>query len=125
VTPAESIAAGLRNQAEGLCWLEAAAELVIAQDWLQRADFTSRCLTTVRGLTGSRPMAAIDWPTVITALSTGQIPCSGGERRMLCLTASLAEGIPVDLREALTGIDEHNLGLLIDAMRHATGQRRR
>jgi hypothetical protein len=44
---------------------------------------------------------------------------------MLCLTASLAEGIPVDLREALTGIDEHNLGLLIDAMRHATGQRRR
>jgi hypothetical protein len=61
----------------------------------------------------------------MTALSTWQIPCSGGRRRILCRTANLVEGIPVDLREALTGIDEHNLGLLIDAMRHATGQRRR
>jgi phage terminase Nu1 subunit (DNA packaging protein) len=42
---------------------------------------------------------------------------------MLKITASLADGIPVDLREALTGLDQHNLDLLVTAIRHACGQR--
>jgi hypothetical protein len=43
-------------------------------------------------------------------------------RSALRLTASLADGIPVDLREALTGIDPGNVDLLITAMCHAAGQ---
>jgi len=118
------MAAALRNQADGLCCLEAAAELLIAQTWLDRDDFTSGFITTAPGLTDARPMAAVDWTAVISALDSGQLPCSGGEQRMLRLAASLAEGIPVDLREALTGIDRLNADLLTAAIRRASGHRR-
>ena len=68
-------------------------------------------------------MAGIDWPAAITALDTGSLPCSGGEQRMLRLAASLAGGIPVDLRDALTGLDDHNINLVITAVLHASGKR--
>jgi hypothetical protein len=42
---------------------------------------------------------------------------------MLRLTASLADGIPVDLRESLVGIDRSNLDPLLTTLRHASGQR--
>jgi hypothetical protein len=41
---------------------------------------------------------------------------------MLRLIASLAGGVPVDLREALSGLDQRNLELLVTAIRHACGQ---
>ena len=121
ISPA-TLAAGLRAHAEGLYCLEAAAELLIAQSWLHRADFTSRFITIHHSLGSGQPAAVIDWPAVVTALGVS-LPCSGGEQRMLKITASLADGIPVDLREALTGLDRHNLGLLVTAIRHACGQR--
>lgn len=68
-------------------------------------------------------MAAIDWDAATTALTAGELPCSGGERRILTLAASLAAGIPVDLRDAVTGIDQHNIHRLLNAIRHASGQR--
>jgi len=42
---------------------------------------------------------------------------------MLRITASMADGIPVDLRDTITGIDDHNVQLVITAIRHACGQR--
>ena len=42
---------------------------------------------------------------------------------MLKITASLADGIPVDLRDTLTGLDDRNVQLLITAVLHASGQR--
>jgi hypothetical protein len=66
-------------------------------------------------------MAAIDWDAVINALASGGLPCSGGERRILQFSASLAGGIPVDLRDAVTGLDDQNTARLITALRHATG----
>jgi hypothetical protein len=121
MTPA-SLSAALRNHAQGLYCLEAAAELLIAQSWLHRADFTSQFVTFEPGRPGGRPMAIIDWPAAITALGAGDLPCSGGERRMLRLTASIADGIPVDLQDALTGIDDHNVQLLVRTVLHASGQ---
>jgi hypothetical protein len=97
----------LRAQAQGVYCLEAAAELLIAQPWLRRADFTGAFLTVTPGLVDDRLMAVIDWPAVIAALDAGDLPRSGGERRMLRITASLADGIPVDLQDALTGIDDN------------------
>ena len=78
---------------------------------------------TVPGLIDGTPMAPIDWPEAIAALDRGRLPCSGGEDRMLRLAASLAVGIPVDLRAALTGLDSHNAELVAHAVKHATGHR--
>jgi hypothetical protein len=54
-------------------------------------------------------MAAIDWDAAIAALHAGELPCSGGERRVLELSSSLAGGTPVDLRDAVTGLDDGNI----------------
>ncbi len=67
-------------------------------------------------------MAAMDWDAAITALNTGILPCSA-ERRILQLSASLAHGIPVDLRDTVTGLDNDNTARLIAAIRHASGKR--
>jgi len=42
---------------------------------------------------------------------------------MLRITASLADGIPADLRDTITGIDDHKVQLLIAGIRHASGKR--
>jgi hypothetical protein len=122
MTTSASLATALRHHAQGIYCLEAAAELLIAGHWLHHADFTSDFLTISSGLAEGRSMASIDWPAAIASLDTGKLPCSGGEHRMLRLTASLADGIPVDLRETLTGIDDHNTQLLINAVLHASGR---
>ena len=83
-------------------------------------DFTARFITC--GTSGDSPMAAISWEAAITALNSGG-PCSGGERRILHLSASLAAGTPVDLRDTVTGLDDHNTARLLTAIRHATGDR--
>jgi hypothetical protein len=118
-----SLATALRHHADGVYCLEAAAELLIAGRWLHRADFINDFITTTRSdLADGQWTASIDWPAAIASLNTGELPCSGGERRMLRLTASLADGVPIDLRENLTGIDHHNTQLLISAILHTSGQ---
>jgi hypothetical protein len=42
---------------------------------------------------------------------------------MLRLAASLAGQAPVSLGEAITGIDDRNVGLLIRSVLHASGRR--
>lgn len=118
-TPGQ-LAAALRAHARGDTCLDAAATLLIAQDWLYRNDFTARFITLHPGTGGSQPLAVTDWPAVAGALGTS-LPCSGGERRMLAITASIGGGIPVDLRDALTGLDDRNLDLVITAVRRAGG----
>jgi hypothetical protein len=68
-------------------------------------------------------MAAIDWDAATAALPAGELPCSGGENRILRLAASLAAGIPVDLSDTTTGLDQRNIQRLASAIRHASGQR--
>jgi hypothetical protein len=121
VTTPDSIAAALRNHAEGSHCLAAAAEILIAQDWLDRDDFSSRFLTVCPSPGSGKPMAVIDWAAAVGALGAS-LPCSGGEQRMLKLTASLADGIPVNLRDTLTGLDDRNIQLLITAIRRASGK---
>lgn len=121
MTPPDSIAAALLNHAEGSRCLAAAAELLIAQDWLGRDDFADRFVTVCLNPGSGKPMALIDWPAAIRALDTS-LPSSGGEKRMLRITASLADGIPVDLRDTLTGLDDSNIQLLITAILRASGR---
>jgi hypothetical protein len=67
-------------------------------------------------------MAVIDWPAAAGALGRS-LPCSGGERRLLQVTASLAAGIPVDLRDAAAGLDGRSARLVADAVLRASGHR--
>lgn len=113
----------LRAWAEGLRPLEAGVGLLIAHGtFLQRSDFTSRFISHSGGTDPTR-LAAIDWDTAAAALAAGELPCSGGERRILALAASLAAGIPIDLGDAVTGLDSPNTRHLITAIRHAAGMR--
>jgi hypothetical protein len=114
---ASSLPAALRAAAEGLYTLEAAAGLIIAHDtWLGRDDFA-------RFIHNGTGTAAIDWGAAIGALDIGELPSSAGEKRMLRLAASLADQAPVNLGDAITGIDECNLSILIRAVLHAAGRR--
>ncbi len=72
---------------------------------------------------GVTPMAQIDWDAAISALHAGQLPASGGERRILQLAASIAAGTPVSLHDTIPGLDSRNLQLLTTAIQHAAGQR--
>jgi hypothetical protein len=66
-------------------------------------------------------MANVDWAAAINALDAGGLPCSAGEQRMLRITASIGDGIPVNLQDSLTGLDERNIQLLIRALLHTSG----
>jgi hypothetical protein len=115
MTAPTSLPSALRAAASGLCALEAATGLISAQEsWLGRDDFA-------RFILRGPGTAAIDWEGAITALDAGELPCSGGERRILRLGASLARDIPVGLGDAVTGIDQRNVALLLAAIRRASG----
>jgi hypothetical protein len=122
MTSPAMLAAGLRAHAQGLYCLEAAAELLIDKPWLERDDFTSRFVTVHPGIGSGQQVAVVDWPAVIAALGSS-LPCSGGEQRMLRITASLADGLPVDLGDAVTGLDDENIARLVTAILHASGRR--
>ncbi len=118
----DELAAALHACAAGLYPLEAGVALLTAEGtFIRRDDFTSRFIE--HGTSSGTPMAAIDWDAVITALHAGELPCSGGERRVLMLSASLASGIPVDLRDAATGLDDRHIRRLVTAILHASGKR--
>ena len=125
ITRQHPLAQPLRACARGIYPDEAAIELLIGHDtFLHRDDFTSHITTGEYGQPGNRAThAAIDWTTATTALDAGALPCSGGEQRILRLAASLAAGVPVNLRDTLTGLDDRNLALAISSFMHASGQR--
>jgi len=119
---ADELTTALHACAAGLYSLEAGVALLAAEGtFLRRDDFTTRFIE--HGTSSGTMMAAIDWDSAITALHAGELPCSAGERRVLMLSASLAGGIPVDLRDAATGLDDRNIQRLVAAILHASGKR--
>jgi hypothetical protein len=117
------LAAALRAGAAGLYCAEAGAELLIRQQsWLSRGDFAP-FVVIAPAAAGRAVTAAVGWEAAIAALDGGALPCSSGERRMLRLAASIAGGIPVDLGEALTGLDRAGIAAAASAVLHAGGHR--
>jgi hypothetical protein len=113
----------IRAGAAGLYALEAACELVISTGWLRRDDFARFIRTGTSPAGGGTELAWIDWPAVIARRDAGLLQCSSGENRVLRLAASIAAGIPVNLNDALSGLDHSNISLVVCAIRHANGQR--
>lgn len=116
----------LRAHAHGLHPLEAATELLISHgSFLSRSDFRDRFVHHSTSITDdTTTLANIDWPAAVTALDTAHLPCSTSQQQILRIAASLAHGIPVDLHDTLTGLDQHNIQLVITAVLHASGQQR-
>jgi hypothetical protein len=69
-----------------------------------------------------REVAAIDFAAAADALQ-GVLPCSDGERQVLLVAAGIAEGVPVDLREAALCMDAVNAARAAEAICHAAGCR--
>jgi hypothetical protein len=116
--------AALRACAQGIYAAEAGINLLINnRTWLLRKDFTKRFVHLDNSTLDDTALADIDWTAAINALNTGDLPCSGGEQSVLRLAASLADGLPINLRDAVTGIDQRNVELLVAAVFHASGQR--
>lgn len=113
------LAQTLHNCASGIYTAQAAVGMLIAQaTWLDRDDF--RRFIDTDPETG---MAAIDWPSLATTLAAGQMPSSRGEQKMLRMAASIAGHTPVILGDTITGIDDHNIQIIVKAILHASGKR--
>ena len=67
-------------------------------------------------------VAAVDFAAAADAVQ-GMLPCSAGERQVLLIAASIAEGIPVDLREAALSLDAAGAAMAAGAVLHAAGHR--
>ena len=67
-----------------------------------------------------REVAVVDFAAAASAVQ-GMLPCSDGERQVLLVAASIAGGVPVDLREAALCMDGVNAGRVGRAVCHAAG----
>jgi hypothetical protein len=119
------LAKALEDQARGLLCAEAAVKLLIGhRSWLVRTDFVGSFDEMLETMSDEAPMALLDWPSALDALRSGWLHCSSSEGQVLALAASIAEGIPVDLRDALGGLDETNACLVAASVLHAAGHGR-
>jgi hypothetical protein len=103
--------------------MEAAAELLIGhRGWLLREDFLQVAVEVWWEPFRDREVAAVDFAVAADAVQ-GMLACSDGERQVLLVAASIAEGIPVDLREAALCMDAVNAARAAAAVCHAAGRR--
>jgi hypothetical protein len=123
---AETLASGrlaalLRDTAAGMLPDMAAAGLIIAHGRFLHDPAFRRIIAAGASVTDGQPFAVIRWNAALWALEHGRLPCSGSERAVLLIAASLAEGTPVSLRDCLGSLDRRNLALVTDAITAANG----
>ena len=124
---AETLAAGplaalLRATAAGMLADTAAADLIIAHGRFLPDPAFRRIIAAGASVTDGQPFAVIRWNAALWALENGHLPCSGSERSVLLIAASLAEpGIAISLRENLGSLDRRNITLVTDAIAAANG----
>ena len=117
------MADAVRAWARGWLPTEAAAELLIShRAWLERDDFVRLAVRLEFEPFRGRDVAVVDLAAAAEAVQ-GTLACSAGERQVLLVAASIAEGIPVDLREAALSMDGVNAARVAVAVCHAAGYR--
>lgn len=103
--------------------MQAAVELLIGhRRWLLRADFRGRCVRLVSALTSDGVRAVVAWRAAVPMAGAGRLSCLDSEARMLRTAANIAEGVAVNLGTCLSTLDDANIGLVVDAVRHASGR---
>jgi hypothetical protein len=119
----DDLAEAIRAWAKGWLPAEAAAELLIShRSWLEREDFLQAAVEVQWEPFRDREIAAVDFAAAADAVQ-GMLPCSDGERQVLLVAASIAGGIPVDLRAAALCMDAVNAARAAQAICHAAGRR--
>ena len=123
---AETISSGrlaclLRDAAAGMLPDMAAADLIIRHGHFLHEPAFRRIIAAGASVTDGQPFAVIRWNAALFALENGHLPCSGSERAVLLIAASLAEGVPVSLRDCLGSLDRRNITLVTDAITAANG----
>jgi hypothetical protein len=120
--PAGQLACLLYDAADGLCADIAAVMLLDRHGHFLHDPAFRRIIAAGSCLTTGQPLAVIRWNAAITALEAGQLPCTGSERAILRIAASLADPrIAVRLRENLGSLDTRNIALVTDAITAANG----
>jgi hypothetical protein len=89
--------------------------------WLTRTDFTTPFIRAGRSPLSGQALAHVRWRAAARALAAGQLPCTGSEAAILQIAAGLAAGLPVRLRDAVTGLDHANLTAVAVAIMAAGG----
>jgi hypothetical protein len=110
----EHLAALLRASAAGYYATEAAAQLICGhRSLLTRSDFLAACVEYDHD--GTEPVAWVDWSAILAYV--WRAPLSSSETNILRLVAELAgvdTGVP--LGDLLSGLDQSNAHLVLDAM---------
>lgn len=119
--PADRLACLLRDAAAGLLADTAAVDLVCAHGHFLHDPGFRRIIAAGSSITTGQPLAVIRWNAAVHALESGRLPCSGSERAVLLIAASLAEGIPVSLRDCLGNLDRRTITLVAGAITAANG----
>jgi hypothetical protein len=97
--------------------LQVGVELLIGHRlWLWRSDFGGVALGWTRHVFTGQRLVTVDFAAAVEALQVGALPCSSGERQILLIAASIAEGIPIDLRAVLESLDVDDVGLVVQAI---------
>ena len=123
---AETLASGrlaalIEATAAGMLADTAAARLITAHGHFLHDPTFRRIIAAGSSVTDGQPFAVIRWNAAVWALENGHLHCSASERSVLLIAASLAEGIPVSLRDCLGSLDRRNIALVTTAITAANG----
>ena len=120
--PADRLACLLRDAAAGMLAGAAAVDLICRHGHFLHDPGFRRIIAAGSSITTGQPLAVIRWNAAVHALESGRLPCSGSERAVLLIAASLAEpGIAVSLRDCLGNLDRRNITLVTRAITAANG----
>ena len=123
--PPAELAALLAAGADGALADMAAIQLLTSHHyWLTRADFTTPFIAVAPSPLSGRRLGHVRWRAAARALAAGSLPGTGSETAILQIAASLAAGLPVRLRDTVTGLDHANLTAVADAIMTAGGHHR-
>ena len=122
VASLEDLSTALRVHAKGVLCAEAAVKLMVEhRSWLVRADFVRRFVDVFDGIDGLA-MAFVLWADAVEALGGGELACSSSEEQILRIAASTSESIPVDMGDAMCGLDATNAARVARVLLHAAGR---
>ncbi|HLQ53129.1 MAG TPA: hypothetical protein VK162_02525 [Streptosporangiaceae bacterium] len=120
--PAGQLACLLRDAAAGMLADTAAVDLICRHGHFLHDPGFRRIIAAGSSITTGQPLAVIRWNAAVHALQTGRLPCSGSEKAILLIAASIAEpGIAISLRENLGNLDHRNIALVTSAITAANG----